>query len=64
MFIIFGGLSEDSSPGGSLSNSSEGLLLRDKGGARIYRSFVIKTRLEEHQKITNEKKKKVTNDKC
>ena len=33
---------EDFSPGGSLSGSSEGLLQRGKGGARIYRSFCYK----------------------
>ena len=35
---------EDSSLEDSLSDRSEGLLQRDKGEARIYRSFEIKTR--------------------
>jgi len=43
--VLFGGLSEDSSPGGSLSNSSEGLLCKGKGGAKIYRSFYNKNQI-------------------
>ena len=43
-YVLFGGLPEDSSLGGRLSGSSEGLLQRGKGEARIYRSFAIKTR--------------------
>ena len=38
-YVLFGGLPEDLSLGYSLSDSSEGLLRRGKGGARIYRSF-------------------------
>ena len=43
---LLSGLSEDLGvgDGGSLSDSSEGLLPRGKGGARIQRSFVTKTR--------------------
>ena len=37
-YVLFGGLSEDFSPGGSLSGSSEGLR-RGEGGGRINRSF-------------------------
>ena len=33
---------EDLSPGGSLSDSSEGLLQRGREGARVYRSFCNK----------------------
>ena len=33
---------EDLSPGHSISDSSEGLLQRAKGGARIYRNFCNK----------------------
>ena len=36
-----------SSPGDSLSDGSEGLLPRVKGGARMYRSFVTKSRQSE-----------------
>ena len=37
--VLFGGLTEDSSLAGSLSDSSEGLLRRGKGGDRMNRSF-------------------------
>ena len=50
-YVLFGGLSEVLSPRCSLSNSSEGLPLRGKRGARIYRSFCNKNQVE-HQKIT------------
>ena len=43
---------EDLSPGHRISDSSEGLLQRGKGGARIYRSFYNKDQVLEHQKIT------------
>lgn len=39
-YALFGRLTEDLSLGDSLSNSSEGLLQRGEGGARIYRSFL------------------------
>ena len=42
--VLFGRLSEDISPGDSLSESSEGLLGRGEGGTRIYRSFATKTK--------------------
>ena len=38
-YVLFGRLAKDLSLGGSLSDSSEGLLLRGKGGARMHRSF-------------------------
>ena len=38
-YVLFGGHAEDFSPGDSLSNASEGLFQRGKGGARIYKSF-------------------------
>ena len=53
-YASFGGLAEDLSPGGSLSDSSEGLLWRGKGGARIYSSFAKK------QKQTKQNKTQVT----
>ena len=40
--VLFGGLTEDSSPAGSLSDGSEGLLRRGKGGDRMNRSFATK----------------------
>ena len=40
-FVLFGGIFEDL----SLSDRSEGLLQRDKGGARIYSSFATKTQV-------------------
>ena len=39
-YVLFGGHTEDVSPGDSLSNSTEG----DKGGAGIHRSFHNKTK--------------------
>lgn len=36
-YILYGRHTEDLSPEHSLSDSSEGLLQRDKGGARIHR---------------------------
>ena len=50
-YVLFSGHSEDFKPGGSLSDSSEGLLQRGKQGARIYRSFATKIRVSEHQKL-------------
>ena len=44
-YVLLDGLAEDLSPGGSLSDSSEGPLLRGEGGARIYRSFCNKDRV-------------------
>ena len=38
-YVLFSGFTEDLSPGYSLSDSSEGLLQRGMGGARIYKSF-------------------------
>ena len=40
--FLFDGISEDLSLGSSFSDSSEGLLGRDEGGAGIYRSFCNK----------------------
>ena len=44
-YVLFCGLAEDLSPGDSLSDSSEGLLLRGKGGTRVYRSFCNKNQV-------------------
>ena len=52
-YALFGELVEDLSLGGSLSDSSEGLLRRGKGRARIYRSFVKNKPGIEHQKISS-----------
>ena len=41
-YILFGRYTEDFSPGDSLSNSSENVFSRSKGGARIYRRFCRK----------------------
>ena len=41
-YVSFGELSEDSSPGSSLSDSSEGLLQRGKGETGIHRGFYNK----------------------
>ena len=38
-YVLFGELTEDLSPEGSLSDSSVGWLWRGEGGARVYRSF-------------------------
>ena len=38
-YVSFSELTEDLSPGNSLSGGSEGLLQRGKGRARIYRSI-------------------------
>ena len=35
-YVLFGGLTEDLSPGDSLSDNAEGLFQKGKGGARIY----------------------------
>ena len=40
--VLFGGLTEDSSLAGSLSDGSEGLLRIGKGGDRMNRSFALK----------------------
>ena len=55
-YVLFGDLTEDCSlGGGSLSDSSEELLQRGEGGARIY-SFCWEKKKQkhavEHQKIT------------
>ena len=50
--ILFDGLPEDFGPGGSLSGSSEGLLPRLKGRARMCRILQQKPGGQEHQKIT------------
>ena len=39
-YVLFSGLSEDLSPG----DNSERLLQKDKGGARIYKSFARNNR--------------------
>ena len=52
-YALFGGLAEDLSPGDSLSDSSEGLFRRGKGGARIYRSFCKKTKTNRLTKQKN-----------
>ena len=44
-YVLFGGHIEDSSPVDTLSNHSEGLLQRGKGGASIYRSFCNKNQV-------------------
>ena len=53
-YILFRGLAENLSLGGSLSDSSQGLLWRSEGGARIYRrsNKQLKNQGGEHQKIT------------
>lgn len=48
--VLFGGLSEDPSLEGSLSDSSEGLFQRDKGGAGIYRSLCSRNQVIEASK--------------
>ena len=40
--VLFGGLAEDLSPGGSLSDGSEALLPRGQGRARVSRGFCNK----------------------
>ena len=40
-YVLFGELTEDYSPGYSLSNSSEELLQRGNGGARMYMNFLL-----------------------
>ena len=42
-YVLFSGHTEDVSPGDRLSDGSEGLFRRGKGGARIYREFGNKT---------------------
>ena len=42
-YVLFGEFSEDVSLEDSLSDCSEGLFQRGKGGTRMYRSFAIKT---------------------
>ena len=52
-YVLFGGRTEDLSLEDSLSDSSEGLLWRGMGGARIYRSFSNNNKkTPEYQKIT------------
>ena len=41
-YVLFRGHTKDLSPGDGLSDSSEGLFQRGKGGARIHRSFYNK----------------------
>ena len=41
-YVLFGRFSEDLSPEDSLSDRSEEVLQRGKGGARIHRSFATK----------------------
>lgn len=43
--VLFSGLAEDLSPGGSLSGSSKGLLWRGEWGASIYRNFCNKNQI-------------------
>ena len=50
-YILFNGLSEDLSPGGSISDSFGGLLQKDKGATRICKSFARNTRLLAHQRL-------------
>ena len=50
--VLFGALSENSCLGGSLSDSSERLFPRDKGGARTNRSSATKTKYSELRKIS------------
>ena len=51
-YVLLGGLSEDSSPGGSLSDSSEGLLQKVRKEPGHMGVSATKTRWLEHQKIT------------
>ena len=44
-YVLFGGLSEDSSQEDSLSDSSEGLFQKGRGGARVHRSFCNKNQI-------------------
>ena len=41
-YVLFSGQTEDLSPGHSLSDSSEGMLQKGKGGAKVYTSFCNK----------------------
>ena len=50
--VLFSRFSEDLSLEDSLSDSSEGLFQRSKGGKRIYRGFTRKNKWPEHQKTT------------
>ena len=56
-YVLFRDLSEDYSPGDSLSESSEEMFQRGEGGATIYRSFCWKKNIVKHQKITANHKK-------
>ena len=51
-YVLFGELSEDLSPGGSLSDSSEELLWRGEGGPGSMGVSATKTRWSELQKMT------------
>ena len=48
-YVLCGGLAEDFSPGGGLSDSWEGLLQRGKEGARIQRRFLEKQTNQQQQ---------------
>ena len=50
-YVLLGRQTEDLGPEDSLSDSSEGLLPKGKGGAGIYRRFCSKKQIE-HQNIT------------
>ena len=50
--FIFLDFLRTSSPGGSLSDSSGGLLWRGEGGARIYRGFCNKDKVVRTSKVT------------
>ena len=57
-FICFHRLIEDYSPGDSLSDTSEELIQRDKGGgARICEFFLLEKNIHKHQKTTANHKK-------
>ena len=43
-YVSLGRISEDLNPEGSLSDRSEGVLQRGKGGAKMHRSFCNKNR--------------------
>ena len=50
-YVLFGGHTEDVSPGDSLSDSSEGLFWTGKGTATIYRSCCkTKTKTKQNKK--------------
>ena len=61
-YALFSELTEDYSPRDSSSESSEELLSRGKGGARMYRSFLAgeKKKVIKHQKISGKHRKQAS----